>query len=177
MKTIKKIFKDTKPSVVLLEGLPADETPSPAWYVEYAKACEKRNYDEVCGEPDYAAYFVNENGIPLLSGEITDLEITRRLRAEGVSAEDVVGFYTARILPQYFREDPAFGKSEAVFQSKIELDLKWSRKTLQTGAQFGYPEFIAWLIKHTDSPISEFVTANPCAPVTETHRGLSDGLR
>lgn len=138
MKTIKKIFKDTKPSVVLLEGLPADETPSPAWYVEYAKACEKRNYDEVCGEPDYAAYFVNENGIPLLSGEITDLEITRRLRAEGVSAEDVVGFYTARILPVFPRR-PGIRKIRGGFSIEDRIGFEMESKDSPDGSPIRLP--------------------------------------
>lgn len=79
----------------------------------------------------------------LLGGEADDLEIKARMSAEGISAEDLLGFYVLRNIPQWIGERQIADAGDPRLPSLATAALAKNRASLQLPADI-LPDFAAW---------------------------------
>lgn len=103
LKMTAQLFQKYEFDALLIEGIPFAEGESPAWYLKEAQASLKENF--VSGEHSYAAILASEKEIPFYGGEPGQQTIYEALRDEHYSDLDILGFYLARQIPQWVREE------------------------------------------------------------------------
>ncbi len=76
-------------------------------------------------------------------GEPDDAQIRDSLASQGVSSEDVLGFYTLRSVPQWQREQKIASADDARTRTLIDAELAHNRERLGLPATI-LPSYAAW---------------------------------
>lgn len=148
LKTIKKLFQDAKPGVVIVEGINTGNELSPKSILPFAERCKAFGY-KGCGESIFAINAAREANSEYITGEPRDAEILQRLREFGYQTEDLMGFYMIREIPQLKRQGHFDGKN---FEAILEKHLSNIRTQLGFSGKFGPDEFAVWYAKNMRAP-------------------------
>lgn len=97
-RTVKQLFDEFRPQVVIVEGVPNEGKISPAWYVDFAREKAKTGFRQGGGETAYAAFLAYQSGIDFVPAEPMDSEKAAGLKAKGYSDMDYIGWSTAQVL-------------------------------------------------------------------------------
>lgn len=120
-KTIEKAFNEFKPDFLIVEGSAFTIISDPD-DIAYAKACAKRKY-KYCGEDAYAINQALKAKIPFSYGEPSDVSVFEVLKKNGISAEEMVVFYTLKNIPQWRR---------SALDTHEDLKTLWNKKLKET---------------------------------------------
>jgi len=135
LRTIARLFSEYKPQVVIVEGLDTGTEVSPKSIFKKADECEQSKYRSGCGESFFAINQARKIGIGYVSGEPRNSEIKDQLVAEGYTAEDLLGFYLVRQIPQYKRRAEF---DRLTFSEQAEKQLARFQKQIGTNLNFGF---------------------------------------
>jgi len=160
---IRRVMEQFSPDLVLLEGMQINDGISPKKFREHIqKVCLA---DWKCSEIYYAAHLAPLENIPFLGVEPTDSEIFKILQAEGYTQKDVIFFYFARQIPQYYREKQihTFADLPALFPIFLSRYLK--------NSEYKFQDYTAWLQEklNRDIPWADEIDSNFTAPIDGGH--------
>jgi len=79
----------------------------------------------------------------LFGGEADDLDIKARVAADGVSAEDLLGFYVLRNIPQWIGDRQVADAGDPRLPALVSAALTKNRASLQLAPDI-LPDFAAW---------------------------------
>jgi hypothetical protein len=79
----------------------------------------------------------------VFGGEPDDIDIRDRLLAQGVSAQDLLGFYTLRSIPQWIREQKIAGADDLRIAPLVDDELQHNRARLALSATI-LPDYVGW---------------------------------
>lgn len=103
LKFVEQLFKKFKFNVLLIESIPHSSGESPKWFLEESKKGLKSDFI-LGGESAWGAIHADKKQIPFFAGEPNHQDIYHYLKKNSYSDLDVIGFYTARQIPQWVRE-------------------------------------------------------------------------
>lgn len=108
-------------------------------------------------------------GARYFGGEPDDSELLARLEAQGVSGEDVLGFYTLRTVPQWVRQERIDGPEDARLPALIEDELDYNRERLQLPASLlaDYQSWAAWYARINGKPFGASFESEEAAPLAD----------
>jgi hypothetical protein len=148
LKTIESLFYAYKPEVVIVEGVNTGAELSPKSFIRHADECATTTYRR-CGESSFAVNMARKFGAEYIDGEPTNVQIKDEVFGLGYTAEDLLGFYLVRQIPQFQRSGD-FDRN--AFSIKGEKLLRRFQHQLGTDLKFGFPEFESWYEKHMTKP-------------------------
>ena len=157
--------------VVIAEGFPTSWGPNPSRILDYADKSSKRADGFVeGGETIPTTFGAQQQGAILWGGEADDTDIKAQVVATGFSAEDLLGFYVLRNIPQWIGERNIADAGDARLQPLVADALTKNRERLKIPATVlaGYSEWAAWYQAVNGKAIS-------AAFVTEEVGPLSNG--
>lgn len=141
---IRDAYASFKFDAVIAEGFPTSRGPNPATIFKYVSENGARADGLVeAGELVPAAIGARAQGALLWGGEPDDLEVKSRLGAQGVSPEDVLGFYVLRNIPQWIAEGKLQSAADGALQQLVVKALTQNREKLQLQPSV-LPTFDAW---------------------------------
>jgi len=146
--TIESLFSEYKPEVVIVEGIDTGNELSPKSILKKADECAASSYKS-CGESFFAINMARKNDAAYITGEPRNQQIKDEIIKAGYSAEDLLGFYLVRQIPQYQRQGD-FDRSS--FGDRAEKQLRGFQYQIGTNLKFGFKEFEAWYGKHMTKP-------------------------
>jgi len=149
-KTIEEVFEESKPQIVIIEGLSSARGISPDTYKTYLNKLYSKDGLATAREPDYVAHLAMQNNIDFIGGEPTAQEELKAMNDRGYSNKDVMAFYFLQAIPQNkgdgtINKDNFEQKAEEYFSSKMfDFIPKDERITVA--------EFKEWYAQHNDKP-------------------------
>ncbi len=150
-KTIKKLFIDFRPQVVIVEGLDTGNELSPRSIIEYADKCITTTYISGCGESFYAINQARHNKADYVTGEPAETKLIKDWTALGQKPEDLLGFYLVRQIPQFKRQ----GSFDPLgFPQRADQFLQRYQKKMGIQVKYGFEEFVQWYQQHMSKPKS-----------------------
>ncbi len=156
MKTIREAFAESHPDVVVVEGLRTGEELSPQSVMGQADECKRSHYEK-CSETFYAINLARENNAHFISGEPSDDAILRHVASMGYTANDLIGYYLLRQIPQLRR----MGKWDAKgFPGTVKGLVSYYEKQMKTKVTFGFSDFEVWCQNHIPKPANYEATTN-----------------
>lgn len=160
---IREVLESEALDCVILEGFSRDKGVSPESMASWAA---KAKVDGVYrgGEVAYAIQLATEKRIPFVGGEPSDREIADQLLEQGYKANDLLGMYFTRQVPQYRRAD-ALGDLKETFNKFI----KHERKSLglTDSPPFPYSKYLAWYEAKNGEPFSSDLDNEVTAPIAD----------
>ena len=141
--------------VVVVEGFPTENGRNHPHLISYARDAVEEDRFVSRGEIVPAVLGAISNDADALGGEPTDLEIRAELAANGVSDEDLLGFYTLRTIPQWIRERRITDAGDPAVSVLLTEELARNRKRLRIGADI-LPEnaaFLVWYERKNGKPL------------------------
>jgi len=128
---------------LLLEGPPHSRGPNHERLMKWIES--ERAIDGFIegGEAVPAVRGALAHGAKVWGGEPDDADIRDRVLAQGFSAEDLLGFYTLRSVPQWLRERKIDGAGDERLQALIVSELERNRGRLVM-EQALLPTYTAW---------------------------------
>ena len=156
---------------VIAEGFPTSRGPNPPTTIAWAE----RNLPTADGfveggETVPTVMGAQREPATLLGGEADDLDIKARVIADGISAEDLLGFYVLRNIPQWIGERQITDAGHPRLLGLVSEALMKDRTSLQLAPDI-LPDFAAWAAWYrrlNQQPIGK-------AFVTEEVGPLADG--
>lgn len=139
LKTVKAMFDELRPQAVLVEGM---RTEGDFWYRRIGVEDFAKNGFKDTTESPYAMWLAAQKGIPGRGGEPTDRMVLAEARKRGFSEEDVLGFFTVRMVPSW-RRDGAI-PDEKSQRAKATEELADDRRRLGAKARFDYQALLKW---------------------------------
>src|ERR1700722_3562432 len=97
--TIAKIFAQTPPDAVIVEGV---DPPDLSSFLQFAKTCAAANYNlpgRLCNEPAFAANLATGIGAVVYAGEPSGPSVLAYFEKQGYAAHDILAFYVMRMIP------------------------------------------------------------------------------
>ena len=129
---------------VIVEGSPNARGPNNPRLIEYAVAnSEVRDGLVAGGETVPAVLGARDEGATIWGGEASDLDVKARLFEQGFSAEDLLGFYVLRNIPQWVGEGKIENAADPGLQPLVEEALLRNREALALPADI-LPDYRAW---------------------------------
>lgn len=151
LKTIKKIFEEFRPQVVIVEGIDTGDKLSPESLLKHADKCEKTSYKSGCGESFYAINQAREMGSQFVSGEPLHQKVKEELLKLDYKVEDLLGFYLIRQIPQWKRQK-IFNKE--TFEEMANNQLARFEKMIDSQTLFNFEKFDYWYSSKMSKPRS-----------------------
>lgn len=148
LRTVKSVFEEFNPQVVIVEGVPGAGVASPSWYLQYAKLHEKTGFRHGGGETAYAATLAASRGIDFVPAEPSDKAKCDGLIAQGFTMRDFLGWNTCQML---------HGHKNLTAQSGYLISQNIVNVTNAAGLpahDFGIDEFKAWYAEKMRTPFS-----------------------
>ncbi len=99
---VRYVFKSEKPDVAIAEGFETRLGFNPKGVFERASRGETEDFYPD-GEPSFIMEQAKANGTPVIGGEPSDQDVYKALVSKGYSANDMIGFYFVRRIPQIRR--------------------------------------------------------------------------
>lgn len=128
---------------VIIEGAPTSRGPNPERLLAYASQAPVKDGFQEGGETIPAVLGAVKEGATLWGGEPDDADIKARVLAQGISADDLLGFYTLRGIPEWVRERKIENAGDPRLRALIEEDLSRNRTRLALGP-IVLPGFVEW---------------------------------
>lgn len=138
-KTIKTTLRLFKPNIIIIEGFSRSRGISPQFFIDYTKRCKQDSFTK-CGESSYAIDLSRPLQIPFVGGEPSDKNIYNEVKTKGYTANDLLGFYTLRQIPQWKR----LSKLQNNLQHQINQYINYEAKNMSVNTHFNYLEFERW---------------------------------
>jgi hypothetical protein len=129
---------------VIVEGVPRSRGPNNERLMQWVASRPPREGRQEGGELAAAVQGALAEGAVVLGGEPDDSQIRDALASQGISAEDMLGFYTLRTVPQWLRERQIASLDEVRVPALIEAELVRNRERLGLSATI-LPGFESWL--------------------------------
>ncbi|MGH6951228.1 MAG: hypothetical protein ACREH4_10165 [Vitreimonas sp.] len=129
---------------LITEGSPYSDGASPARLLHWAARQRELDGFVEGGETVPAVRGAVASGATLFGGEPDDADIQDRLLSMGFGAEDVLGFYVLRMIPQWTRERRIEGSSDSRLEPLVADALRRDREGLGLDASV-LPDTDAWL--------------------------------
>ncbi|MBV9190207.1 MAG: hypothetical protein JOZ85_06975 [Betaproteobacteria bacterium] len=129
---------------LLLEGPPHSRGPDYERLLKWAEAERDVNGFVEGGEAVPAIRGAVAQRAKVWGGEPDDTDIRDRVLARGFSAQDLVGFYTLRSVPQWIRERKIDGAGDPRVEPLVTAELARSRARLAV-SETVLPGYDAWL--------------------------------
>lgn len=117
---------------VIVEGLLTSEGSNSEVLIDYARAEAAKENDgfQPGGETVPSVLGALEAGATLFGGEPEDSDILRRALQQGLSEDDLLGFYTMRSIPQWIRERQISDASDPQIEPLLTEELERNRTRL-----------------------------------------------
>ncbi len=161
---------------VIAEGFPTSRGANPARLFQYASENGARSDGFVeGGETVPTVLGARREGATLWGGEADDLDIKARILAQGFTAEDLLGFYVLRNIPQWTGERRIEHAGDPRLQSLVATALARNREALQLPSTVlpGFPEWAAWYRALNRRPIGAGFTTEEAGPLTDGRFGTN----
>lgn len=141
---IREAYNQFRFDTVIAEGFATGRGPNPASIFRYVSQNPVRPDGFVeGGELVPTVLGAKAEGATLWGGEPHDLEVKARLTATGVPAQDLLGFYVLRNIPQWINERQLSSTADPALPELVTKALSHSRKQLQLGPEV-LPDFKHW---------------------------------
>jgi hypothetical protein len=128
---------------VLVEGVPRSRGPNDEKVMQWVASRSQREGRLEGGEFAAAVRGALAEGAVVLGGEPDDAQIRDALTSRGISADDVLGFYTLRTIPQWLRERQIATPDDIQITALIDAELARNRERLGLSAKI-LPGYAAW---------------------------------
>lgn len=128
---------------VIVEGSRRSRSPNYEKLLQWAASQPQREGRQEGGETIPAVRGAVAEGAAVWGGEPDDAQIRDALAARGVSAEDVLGFYTLRSVPQWLQEQKITSPDDPHIRVLIEAELPHNRERLGLPETI-LPSYAAW---------------------------------
>jgi hypothetical protein len=131
---------------VIVEGFATSRGPNAARLVEYASTAKVTDGFQEAGETVPAVLGAVQEGAMLWGGEADDTQIKARALGQGFTADDLLGFYVLRSIPEWIREKKIEDAGDPRLAALVEDELSRNRQRLGFGAEIlpGFTEWAAW---------------------------------
>lgn len=147
---------------VIAEGFATSRGANPASIFKYASENGARSDGFVeGGETVPTALGARQESAALWGGEADDRDVKARILAQGFRAEDLLGFYVLRNVPQWIGEDKIEHAGDARLEPLVADALSRNRDALGLPAEIlpGFSEWAAWYQALNGKPLgADFVT-------------------
>jgi hypothetical protein len=128
---------------VLVEGVPRSRGPNNERLMQWVASRSQREGRLEGGELAAAVRGALAEGAVVLGGEPDDSQILDALTSQGISPDDVLGFYTLRTIPQWLRERQIATPDDIQTPALIDAELARNRERLGLSAA-NLPGYAAW---------------------------------
>ncbi len=129
---------------VIAEGFPTSRGPNPPSTIAWAAGNVPTADGFVEGGETVPTVMGAQRELAtLFGGEADDLEIKARVAAEGISGEDLLGFYVLRNIPQWIGERQITDAGDPRLPGLVAAALAKNRHSLQLAPGI-LPDFAAW---------------------------------
>ncbi len=163
-RTIRDTFKKVHAKIVIIEGFPFNAGVSPKFITDMSLKCLKDKFS-VCMEPLYASYLARQDEVPFIGAEPNEEFILQGITKQGYSAEDLLGYYIVRMIPQW-QQEGKFQKNK--IKKLIEKEILDTKKQIPVSKDYNEADFEAWFRKATGQKFSTNTIRNSTiAPATD----------
>jgi len=136
--------------VVVVEGYPAAKGVNPQGYSRHLQEWAASGFCRGGGEGAYAASHGRERGASFVGGEPDEKVVAQAVLEQGFTAEDLLGFYFVRQLPQLRREGALESNGlDASFHTLIEA---MEQRAGLEGTAFSLDRFRDWYQRKQGKP-------------------------
>lgn len=158
---------------VIIEGSPTSRGPNAERLLVYASRAEVKEGVQEGGETIPAVLGAVKEGAALWGGEPDDADIKARVLAQGIPAEDLLGFYTLRSIPEWVGERKLTNAGDSRLPSLIEKELVRNRQrlALEPTVLSGYPEWASWYRTKNGKQIGPDFTNEEAGPLADGQFG------
>ncbi len=129
---------------VVVEGSPRSRGPNADRLLQWVASQSEREGRQPGGELVAAVRGALTEGAVVWGGEPDDSQIRDTLTSRGVAAEDLLGFYTLRSVPQWLGERRIASPADTHLPALIEAELARNRERLGVPATL-LPDTAAWM--------------------------------
>ena len=158
---IENLFSVSPPDAVVIEGVDPWSGEFPQYLIKEADQCELRSYRN-CGEVHLVIKRATERNLAIFTGEPRQNAIREFLNQEGYSVEDMLGFYTARQIPEWKRDGI---RTHVGIVRSIEKFLADWQSDLKLKSPFTRERFEAWYRRNVPAPsVYDALTEADTAP-------------
>jgi hypothetical protein len=128
---------------VIVEGPPHSRGPNAEKLLRSVDAQSEVDGFIEGGETVPAVRGARAHGADVWGGEPDDADVRDRLLAQGIPAQDLLGFYTLRSIPQWIGEQKIVGAGDDCIVALIDAELDHNRERLALPADV-LPDYAAW---------------------------------
>lgn len=159
---IAQAYRTFQFDTVIAEGFATGRGPNPPSILKYAaeNGPDKHGFVEG-GETVPTVLGAQDEGAVMWGGEAHDLAVKAALITRGFSADDLLGFYVLRNIPQWIGERKIANAGDVGLETLVEAALDKNRSTLGLGPAVlrGFQDWAGWYRALNGKPIGpDFVT-------------------
>lgn len=161
---------------VIAEGFATSRGANPPRLLQYALESGANAEGFVAGgETVPTVLGARDEGATLWGGEADDSEIKTRILAQGFSAEDLLGFYVLRNIPQWIGERKIEHAGDPRLEALVTAALTRNRELLGLPATVlpGYSEWAAWYQALNRQPIGAGFVTEEVGPLADGRYGTN----
>lgn len=167
---IRDAFSSFRLDTVIAEGFPTARGPNPQSIFKYVSenGPDKDGFVEA-GELVPTALGARDEPATLWGGEAQDTDVKARVLAQGLSVEDLLGFYVLRNIPQWIREKQITSAGDPGLRSLVESALVQNREKLQLRQDVlpGFEQWSAWYESRNGKPIGASFATEEAGPLAD----------
>lgn len=161
---------------VIAEGFPTSRGANPPRTIKYALD-SKAGADGFVEAGELAPTVVGarDEAAELWGGEADDSQIKALLLAQGFQAEDLLGFYILRDIPQWIRERKIHNAGDPRLGALVEAELPRTRVALQLPPTVlpGFADWAAWYRRQNGRPIGQSFVTEETGPLADGDFGTN----
>lgn len=144
LRLIDNVLATHRVRLVVVEGYPSARGKNPPELMALLQEWAPSGFCKGGGEAGYAAFHAAERGIPFIGGEPDERTLVVAARNHGFTAEDLLGFYFVRQVPQ-LRRDSALEEKGLEASFRVVIAAMAKRAGLDdAGAHFSLDQFRDW---------------------------------
>jgi hypothetical protein len=118
---IDEAFATHRIRLAIIEGYPAARGMNPPDFLRQLPEWRAQGFCRGGGEPAYTAFRAQEHGAAFVGGEPEEPAVARAVLEHGFAADDLLGFYFVRQVPQFRRDGTLSDKGlDASFRRTID---------------------------------------------------------
>jgi hypothetical protein len=154
---------------VIVEGFATSRGANAERLLSYAVRAEAKDGFQEGGETIPAVLGGVKEGAAVWGGEPDDADIKTALLAQNIPAEDLLGFYTLRSIPEWMRERRIDNAADARLRGLIEEELSRNRQRLALEPNIlpGYAEWASWYQAVNGRPIGPGFAVEEAGPLAD----------
>jgi hypothetical protein len=154
---------------VIVEGIARSRGPNDERLLKWAGSRDRREGRQEGGELTQAVRAASAEGAVVWGGEPDDAQIRDALGAQGVPAQDLLGFYTLRTVPQWLRERKISDPEDARLPALIDAELAHNRERLNCPASLlpDYAAWSSWYARTNGKPFGAGFTPEEAGPLAD----------